>query len=40
MKTHTNIVCKILLDLMDYNKMIKLDNKLYMYQRLQFKFVE
>lgn len=41
MKTHTNIVCKILLDLMDYNKMIKLlYDKLYMYQRLQFKFVE
>lgn len=40
MKTHTYIVCKILLDLMDYNKMIKLDDKLNMYQRLQFKFVE
>lgn len=40
MKTHTDIICEIFLDLMDYNKMIKLDDKLNMYQRLQFKFVE
>lgn len=40
MKTHTDIICEIFLDLMDYNKMIKLDDKLNMYQRLQLKFVE
>lgn len=42
MKTHTDIICEIFLDLMDYNKMINklLYDKLYMYQRLQFKFVE
>lgn len=40
MKTNTDIICEIFLDLMDYNKMIKLDDKLNMYQRLQFKFVE
>lgn len=41
MKTHTDIICEIFLGLMDYNKTIMLlYDKLYMYQRLQFKFVE